>query len=104
MADTDRSSLDLDEIYEFAIKVGKEAGSMLMSSAQARFGGAQESHQVEKENAVDLVTQTDIGKLTDCVDTFKPAALSHSWSQAWDMRDLPNPFDNISPPHGFYVS
>lgn len=74
MADTDRFSLDLDEMYEFAIKVGKDAGSMLMRAAQARFDSGQESHQVEKENAVDLVTQTDIGESHYRKSRFKPAS------------------------------
>lgn len=56
------SALDLDEIYEFAIQIGKEAGGMLQRAAEARFGGSVESKHIEKENAVDLVTQTDIGK------------------------------------------
>lgn len=60
---SDDISLDLDEIYEFAVRTGKEAGALLLQAAEARFGGAQESKKIEKENAVDLVTQTDIGEL-----------------------------------------
>jgi myo-inositol-1(or 4)-monophosphatase len=58
----DNNSLDLEEIYEFAVELGKEAGAMLMKAAEARFGGVSESNHTEKDNAVDLVTQTDIGE------------------------------------------
>ena len=58
----DSSSLNLDEVYEFAVELGKEAGAMLMKAAEARFGGLSESSHTEKDNAVDLVTQTDIGE------------------------------------------
>ena len=64
------SSLDLDEIYEFAVRIGKEAGAMLQRAAEARFGDSRESKHIEKENAVDLVTQTDIGKFC-CVQRSK---------------------------------
>lgn len=57
------TSLDLDGIYEFAIQIGKRAGDMLMRAAEARFDSSQESKHVEKESAVDIVTQTDIGGL-----------------------------------------
>jgi myo-inositol-1(or 4)-monophosphatase len=54
---------ELDEIYEFAIGLGKQAGYMLRDAAQLRMDGgngtkAQQEH-VQKENAVDLVTETD---------------------------------------------
>ena len=58
----DNSSLNLDEVYEFAVELGEEAGAMLMKAAEARFGGVSESQHTEKESAVDLVTQTDIGE------------------------------------------
>ncbi|KUI59664.1 Protein QA-X [Cytospora mali] len=50
---------ELDEIYAFAIQLGKDAGKMLMDAAKLRMasGGAQESE--EKESAVDIVTKTD---------------------------------------------
>lgn len=59
---TDRQSLDLEDIYKFAIRLGKCAGGMLLRAAEARFGDAPEQTHIEKESAVDLVTQTDIGK------------------------------------------
>ena len=58
----EQQPLDLDEIYEFALRLGKEAGSILLTVAEKRSGGGeQQSHHLEKENAVDLVTQTDEG-------------------------------------------
>ncbi|KAK7192800.1 hypothetical protein DPSP01_011221 [Paraphaeosphaeria sporulosa] len=62
MADTDISRADLDEIYAFAIQLGKDAGRMLMAAAHARMGDAGSSSQkahTQKMNAVDLVTETD---------------------------------------------
>jgi myo-inositol-1(or 4)-monophosphatase len=54
---------ELDEIYSFAIGLGKQAGQMLRDAAQLRMdggGGTKEQQEhVQKENAVDLVTETD---------------------------------------------
>ena len=56
---------DLDEIYRFAVQLGKDAGQMLMDAARRRMqgdgGGATTPSvaYVEKENSVDLVTKTD---------------------------------------------
>lgn len=66
---TDLSSEELEEIYEFAVELGKKAGQMLMDAARLRMGGdkgkgateGKELEHVEKENAVDLVTETDEG-------------------------------------------
>lgn len=58
------SDKELDEIYDFAIQLGKDAGKILMDRAQLRMSGpanAEEQTFVEKENAVDIVTQTDTG-------------------------------------------
>ncbi|KAF2473469.1 inositol monophosphatase [Lindgomyces ingoldianus] len=51
----------LDEIYAFAVELGKQAGKMLLDGAKLRMGGGgpEEKGHVQKENAVDLVTQTD---------------------------------------------
>lgn len=54
---------ELDEIYAFAVDLGKQAGQMLKDAAQLRMDGgsrtkAQDEH-VQKMNAVDLVTETD---------------------------------------------
>ncbi|KAF2499983.1 inositol monophosphatase [Lophium mytilinum] len=52
---------ELDGIYAFAVNLGKEAGRMLLEAAQLRYGDKRpkEKEHVEKDNAVDLVTQTD---------------------------------------------
>ena len=54
---------ELDEIYTFAVGLGKQAGKMLMDAAQLRMSGGDgttaEKEHVQKENAVDLVTETD---------------------------------------------
>lgn len=58
------SKPELDDIYEFAVGLGKEAGKMLLEAAKIRMGnsGSQEQKEhVQKENAVDLVTETDEG-------------------------------------------
>lgn len=56
---------ELNEIYAFAVQLGKDAGDMLMAAAQRRIDGRGESSTsvsyVEKENSVDLVTKTDNG-------------------------------------------
>ena len=68
---------DLDEIYAFAVQLGKDAGNMLMDAAKARMAGGEAAGQiehVEKMNAVDLVTQTDEGKSHSCfVSVTRPA-------------------------------
>lgn len=66
----------LDEIYQFAIDLGKKAGAKLMDGIHARIGGniSDISSNVEsnanmtsnlafeeKDNAVDIVTQVDEG-------------------------------------------
>jgi myo-inositol-1(or 4)-monophosphatase len=59
----DISKEELDGIYAFAVKLGRQAGKMLMDAAQLRIEGkdatGQEKEHVQKENAVDLVTETD---------------------------------------------
>ncbi|WZH40996.1 inositol monophosphatase [Fusarium acuminatum] len=58
-------SQELNEIYAFAVQLGKDAGDMLMAAAQRRIDGHGASSTsvsyVEKENSVDLVTKTDNG-------------------------------------------
>lgn len=64
------SEEELDEIYAFAIQLGKDAGKMLMDAAALRMSsssssssgeGADAPKWVEKDNAVDIVTKTDTG-------------------------------------------
>ncbi|KAF2431290.1 inositol monophosphatase [Tothia fuscella] len=52
---------ELEEIYAFAVQLGKDAGAILLERAQERFDGSKQAEQghIEKVNAVDLVTQTD---------------------------------------------
>jgi myo-inositol-1(or 4)-monophosphatase len=53
---------ELDEIYAFAIDLGRKAGNMLMQRVDQRVSGAEGTNTFEeKENAVDIVTQTDEG-------------------------------------------
>ena len=64
---------ELDDIYAFAIQLGKDAGKMLLDAAQSRFttttttadASPNHHHQpldlVEKESSVDIVTKTDKG-------------------------------------------
>ena len=53
--------VNLDEVYQFAIELGKEAGSMLLAAANDRIGNGLRTGHLEKESAVDLVTQADEG-------------------------------------------
>jgi myo-inositol-1(or 4)-monophosphatase len=57
---------ELDGIYAFAVDLGKRAGQMLTDAAQIRIDGGnatqEQKEHVEKENAVDLVTETDESK------------------------------------------
>lgn len=52
---------ELDEIYTFAIDLGRKAGKMLMDRVDQRIAGGDANAFEEKENAVDIVTQTDEG-------------------------------------------
>lgn len=56
---------ELEEIYAFAIQLGKDAGNLLLEAANLRMqgDGRKEQTSVEKASSVDLVTQTDEGKL-----------------------------------------
>jgi hypothetical protein len=54
---------ELDDIYAFAVALGKEAGTILMNGVKLRMDGGAPEQVVEKENAVDIVTKTDEGKL-----------------------------------------
>lgn len=64
---------ELDEIHSFAIQLAKEAGQKLLDAVDARLGqtsttitgtttGGGGVGHVEKESAVDLVTETDEGE------------------------------------------
>ena len=53
--------VDLDEVYSFALALADKAGKMLDDAWRARCNGGQQTGHVEKESAVDIVTQTDEG-------------------------------------------
>lgn len=56
---------DLQEIHRFAIKLGKDAGKILLSALERRRTGGDQPEEMameEKMNAVDIVTKTDNGK------------------------------------------
>ncbi|KAK3291835.1 inositol monophosphatase [Chaetomium fimeti] len=50
---------ELDEIYAFAVQLGKDAGKLLLEAAQSRFNGENRQEVVEKDSSVDIVTKTD---------------------------------------------
>ena len=60
MATPDLTQEQLDEIYAFAVDLGRKAGQLLLDSIEKRIGGGDQSIE-EKDSAVDIVTQTDEG-------------------------------------------
>jgi myo-inositol-1(or 4)-monophosphatase len=56
---------ELDEIYAFAVNLGRKAGDLLMERVELRISGGEGNSQKfeEKDSSVDIVTQTDEGKL-----------------------------------------
>ncbi|KAL2263807.1 hypothetical protein VTK26DRAFT_4974 [Humicola hyalothermophila] len=52
---------ELDEIYAFAVQLGKDAGQLLLKGVRARVDGSTGPTQefVEKDSSVDIVTKTD---------------------------------------------
>jgi myo-inositol-1(or 4)-monophosphatase len=68
MAPTEFTAQELDEVYAFAIDLGKQAGEKLLRGVQGRIDGVPaDGHGssnlafTEKDNAVDIVTQVDEG-------------------------------------------
>ena len=60
------SNAELQEIYKFALDLGRRAGRILIDGVEKRCGDAGErgngvGRMEEKMNAVDIVTQTDLG-------------------------------------------
>jgi myo-inositol-1(or 4)-monophosphatase len=52
----------LEQIYQFAIQLGKDAGKILLDGLEKRrLAPSSIASDVEKINAVDIVTQTDNG-------------------------------------------
>lgn len=77
----DRSAIEeteLDDIHSFAVALAKQAGQMLLDAVELRAGKTVREGHVEKESAVDLVTQTDEGQsvLPLAFRTALPATLS----------------------------
>ncbi|TGO67100.1 hypothetical protein BOTNAR_0048g00320 [Botryotinia narcissicola] len=54
------SDAELQEIYAFALDLGRRAGKMLMDGVEKRCEGDEGGKEEEKMNAVDIVTQTDL--------------------------------------------
>jgi hypothetical protein len=75
------SQQELDEIYAFALDIGKRAGKLLLDGVDKRIGGVDGSGELaftEKDNAVDIVTKTDEGLLYN--PFFTPVVLRRSIS------------------------
>lgn len=55
----------LEEIYDFALGLGRNAGKILLDGVEKRCGeeSGRWQGQEEKDSAVDIVTQTDLGIL-----------------------------------------
>lgn len=58
------STEQLKEIYEFTLKLSQSAGKILLEGVEKRSGdvAGRLQGQVDKLNAVDIVTQTDLGE------------------------------------------
>ncbi|KAK5744008.1 hypothetical protein LTR17_002346 [Elasticomyces elasticus] len=54
------ASVDLDAVHALALQLGKNAGKMLDDGWRLRVSGGAQAQQVEKDSAVDIVTQTDL--------------------------------------------
>lgn len=57
------ADVDLNEVYSFALDLGKTAGKILDDGWRARCSGGGSDKTIEKDSAVDIVTQTDEGEL-----------------------------------------
>jgi myo-inositol-1(or 4)-monophosphatase len=54
---------ELKEVYDFALSLGRNAGKILLDGVEKRCGeeSGRRQGQEDKESAVDIVTQTDLG-------------------------------------------
>lgn len=54
---------ELKEIYDFALSLGRRAGQILLDGVDKRCGeeSGRWQAQAEKDSAVDIVTQADLG-------------------------------------------
>lgn len=57
------SDEELQEIYAFALDLGRRAGKILMDGVEKRCVEDEGEKEEEKMNSVDIVTQTDLGTL-----------------------------------------
>ena len=78
---TDISTEELDRIYTFAVQLGKDAGQMLLEAAEARYSGSAQTH-IEKDSAVDIVTQTDEGQ------SFRSSVIFRRHHKVWKKTCL----------------
>ncbi|KAI9642609.1 hypothetical protein NHQ30_009414 [Ciborinia camelliae] len=60
------SDEELQDIYAFALDLGRRAGNILMEGVEKRCEGDGGGKEEEKMNAVDIVTQTDLGMSQIC--------------------------------------
>lgn len=61
------SEEELQELYVFSLDLARRAGKILMDGVDMRCGDSgsrTETKQEEKMNAVDIVTQTDLGEVS----------------------------------------
>lgn len=93
MSDTD-NNIDLDEIYAFAVQLAKDAGQMLFNAANSRSGTISRRSHVEKESAVDLVTQTDEGKSGYLITKLTCTALGLPQAMQGSVSMLNDPLCN----------
>ena len=66
---------ELEEIYDFALSLGRRAGQILLDGVEKRCGeeSGRGQGQEEKDSAVDIVTQADLGA-SFCASTTKFAS------------------------------
>lgn len=80
----------LNEVYAFAVQLGKDAGEMLMTAARKRFeshaGASTSVSYVEKDSSVDIVTKTDNGKLRRRKSPVNPIKLLQMWRPLFTSR------------------
>jgi myo-inositol-1(or 4)-monophosphatase len=79
------STIELQEIYAFALDLGRRAGKILLDGVDKRTGeqsGRDNGPEEEKMNAVDIVTQADLGMFTFLNGHWS----SHIWS--WRLGRL----------------
>ncbi|KAK3110688.1 hypothetical protein LTR53_014775 [Teratosphaeriaceae sp. CCFEE 6253] len=73
MASAERE-IDLDKIYTFALRLGRDAGKMLDDAWRLRAGGGGSAQYVDKDSSVDIVTQTD-----EDVEAFIKSSITKSF-------------------------